>query len=627
MAIVQLDKLTLYGIGRQRDAVLAGLQRLGCMHLVNLQEKEPKSAERPERSDVHEAIKYLAACSVQRGAPTTRKGYDCLQVTREALEIKRRRQALHDEHDELSRSVRTLEPWGDFRLPTERELGRLQFWFYPLRHHQVGHVETRADLSWKVVAADREHVYVVVVAAEEPQDMPANPVELDPRPLSQLKARLEQVEIELEESDLRRVKLTRWSAFLSQDLDEADDEAARMEAVHRLLGDQDLFALQGWVPRSTVEHVRAFARKHRLAVQIEEPGPDEKPPTLLNNPKQIAGAEGAVTFYITPDYRTWDPTLVVFFSFSLFFAMIMSDAGYGLVLAALLVFVLWRKLGGSEAGRRFRNLLVGVLVATVAYGVLIGSYFGVNPADVSWLKWLDSLQLRINDKPMMAPENQGAMMGIAVTIGVLHLALANLITAWQNRRTSQCLGSVGWAAVFLGGLVLIASQMMDPNPLAGWLAGMLNRPYSDVQDAAVRGSAAALIGGFVAVFAFSSARPLLSVRISDWIWRILDGLQALTGVSKAFGDVLSYLRLFALGLASAQLAATFNDLAGGVREFRGIGILLALLILLVGHSINLLLAIVGGVVHGLRLNCIEFFSWSLKDEGYPFQAFCKKASG
>jgi len=113
----------------------------------------------------------------------------------------------------------------------------------------------------------------------------------------------------------------------------------------------------------------------------------------------------------------------------------------------------------------------------------------------------------------------------------------------------------------------------------------------------------------------------------DWVWRILDGLQALTGVSKAFGDVLSYLRLFALGLASAELASTFNDLAGGMLEFSGVGVLLALLILVVGHCINLLLAIVGGVVHGLRLNCIEFFSWSLKDEGYPFRAFCKKASG
>jgi V/A-type H+-transporting ATPase subunit I len=110
-------------------------------------------------------------------------------------------------------------------------------------------------------------------------------------------------------------------------------------------------------------------------------------------------------------------------------------------------------------------------------------------------------------------------------------------------------------------------------------------------------------------------------------WRIIDGLGSLVGVSKLFGDVMSYLRLFALGLASASLALTFNQLAGQVYQaVPGLGILLSLLILLLGHSINLLLAIISGFVHGLRLNYIEFFNWGLAEEGYPFQAFAKKES-
>ena len=90
--------------------------------------------------------------------------------------------------------------------------------------------------------------------------------------------------------------------------------------------------------------------------------------------------------------------------------------------------------------------------------------------------------------------------------------------------------------------------------------------------------------------------------------------------------MLSYLRLFALGLASAKLAITFNDLAGGIYEKGGIGILLAFVILLVGHGINFLLCLMGGVVHGLRLNCIEFFNWGLSQEGYAFEPFKKKAN-
>ena len=107
--------------------------------------------------------------------------------------------------------------------------------------------------------------------------------------------------------------------------------------------------------------------------------------------------------------------------------------------------------------------------------------------------------------------------------------------------------------------------------------------------------------------------------------RGVDGLIGLTGVTKAFGDSLSYLRLFALGLASAQLAIVFNQLAADASQVRGVGVLLGLLIFLIGHTLNLLLAVVGGVVHGLRLNCIEFFSWSLTDEGQPFDAFETRA--
>jgi V/A-type H+-transporting ATPase subunit I len=126
------------------------------------------------------------------------------------------------------------------------------------------------------------------------------------------------------------------------------------------------------------------------------------------------------------------------------------------------------------------------------------------------------------------------------------------------------------------------------------------------------------------ILLFSSDRPWTF----DWrslVGRLLDGIMQFANVSKAFGDILSYLRLFALGLASAQLAITFNGLAADASRSGGIGLLAAILILVVGHAINFLLGILGGVVHGLRLNCIEFFNWSLTDEGYTFQPFRKKA--
>jgi V/A-type H+-transporting ATPase subunit I len=125
--------------------------------------------------------------------------------------------------------------------------------------------------------------------------------------------------------------------------------------------------------------------------------------------------------------------------------------------------------------------------------------------------------------------------------------------------------------------------------------------------------------GLLLVLGFSSEETGLSLR------SLLSGLLALTNVTRIFGDVLSYLRLFALGLASASLAITFNQLAGDVAAaLPGIGLLLQMLILLVGHLLNFVLTVASGVIHGLRLNLIEFYNWSLADEGYPFQPFAKR---
>jgi V/A-type H+-transporting ATPase subunit I len=163
------------------------------------------------------------------------------------------------------------------------------------------------------------------------------------------------------------------------------------------------------------------------------------------------------------------------------------------------------------------------------------------------------------------------------------------------------MGSAGWVFIFLGGVLL-------------WIGVSGDETITSVKKAGV-----VLFGlGLAFVLFFTSVEGLL--------WRrILSGLQGLTRLSGAFGDALSYLRLFALGLASASLAGTFNELAGQVRSaFPGIGLLFALLIIILGHGLNFVLAISSGLIHGLRLNFIEFFKWSISEEGYPFTAFARK---
>ncbi|MBV9672412.1 MAG: V-type ATP synthase subunit I, partial [Verrucomicrobia bacterium] len=331
-----------------------------------------------------------------------------------------------------------------------------------------------------------------------------------------------------------------------------------------------------------------------LALLEEKPTLKDRPPTLLSNPPALAGGEDLVTFYTTPGYHNWDPSIVTAFSFAIFFAMIIADAGYALILGIAL-FWFYRRIGQSAGGRRFRSLALMIVIAGFVYGILTGSYFGYEPGPDTWL---GSLRL-------LPSHDVSWMMLFSLGVGCLHLILANAAAAFNAHTLSGRLKPVGWIAIIAAGIFIFISR--------GEVA------KSAVSDAGI----ALLVGGALLLIFFSSDRPVTSIKAC--LLRILEGFSSLTNITKLFGDTLSYLRLFALGLASASLAYTFNSLAGKVRGALPVfGVLFALLVLLFGHSLNLALGIISGLVHGLRLNVIEFFNWSLSEEGTPFTAFSKK---
>ncbi len=349
MAIVQLNKLTIYGTADQQQSVLDELQQLGCVHLVPLREPEQSATDLASKG-AKQAYRYLMAAPVKRRPATDESRFDREALTRKVLKIKNRREELSPERDEIQDAIELLLPWGDFRLPSKDELRGHELFFYQVPLRELS--ELPRDLITQVVARDNRFAYVVVVAKEEPVDIGYERVELDPRPLSELRDRLEEVEEELEELHWRWISLTRWIPMLRNDLDAADDQAAKMMAAKGIHADEAIFALQGWMPVVAADDVREMANRNNLAVIIEPPREDEAPPTLLHNPDRVAGAEGCVTFYITPGYHTWDPTTVVFYSFSLFFAMIIADAGYGFFMACLLA-LSWQKIVRTNTGSRF----------------------------------------------------------------------------------------------------------------------------------------------------------------------------------------------------------------------------------------------------------------------------------
>jgi V/A-type H+-transporting ATPase subunit I len=474
-----------------------------------------------------EALNFLERCPQKQRPVTNPAEFDAEKVKGEILELRDHTHELELERDALMHRIEALAPWGDFEFPPQEGLLGQRFWFYVVPQNRLRDL-VASDLTWEEIKRDGRNVYVIVISEREPEGVPA-----------------------------QRVRTG---------------------------------AVSPWAPTEARESLESYAAKHGIVIELSDPGPDDEPPTLLRNSERTEGGEDLVNFYKTPGYSTWDPSSVVLYSFAIFFAMIISDGGYGLVLA-LVVAYFWKKLSSSATARRWRWVLATLVVSTIVYGVLVGSFFGVAPAPDMFLSRLAILDIT----------DASTMMAVSITIGAFHVMLANLMNAGRYGWSPRALPSLGWAMVVLAGYTLYAAAQLG----ADWLK---------VPAFSVAGVGLAL------VFAFAGygARPLA---------RLGRGLVGLTGVMGAFGDVLSYLRLFALGLASASLAIAFNAMAADAREaLPGAGLLAAIIILVIGHSLNLLLAVASGVIHGLRLNVIEFFNWGLPEEGPLFRPFKKKGA-
>ncbi len=592
MTITPLVKATLLGHETEKERVLEELQELGCLHLVPLTAEGEVAADTGASRESREALEFLAGAPQRRRQVSDAARFDARAVERKALDLKRRLAELRNERDFLQVRIAALTPWGEFEFPPMRELAGQRLWFYAVPHHRVEELPSEG-LRWEAVERDHRFCYVVVLAPYEPEPdaMPVPRTHTGSRSRRELLVRLEEVLVEIEDVEAERHGLTRWCTLFARALDGLDDRAERDRAASQTARAEPLYGLRAWVPQGRVPELEVYADRNGLALEVSEPDPEDQPPTLFENPAPLQSGQDLVTFYMTPSYWVWDPSSVVFFSFAVFFAMILADVGYALVLGVI-VLAFWKRMGASDTGRRWRILLATLSGSTVVYGVMVGSYFGVAPPEGTLLHALKILDLGDFD----------TMMGLALTIGALHISYANLRDASRHRSWPPRLAPLGWAAFVMGGLL-------------GWF-GL----QSESEALAQAGFGAAGLG-LVGVVGFSGVgKPPLR--------RALAGLLALTGISSAFGDVLSYLRLFALGLASASLALAFNGMAADIREaLPGIGTFFALLVLLIGHSLNFVLSLASGVIHGLRLNVIEFFNWGVKDEGTPYRPFARKESG
>jgi V/A-type H+-transporting ATPase subunit I len=581
MSIAPVVRVVLIGAQGNRAALIEALQAAGLMHIDGLQQAARAAvrsgAAGSER--VRRAVKHLATTPRLRAQVERDPAFDVEAFIDAVLANQEQLGSLKAEQEALARRLKDVAPWGDFSFPdSPAALGGQRLWFYRVPLRQLPGLEALA-LPWRVVHRAEGQAFVVVLSAEEPAPglIPAPRVHVGARSLKDLEAERARLDLALDEAEHDREALTRRLGLLLRDRAIAQDQSL-LELAQALAADADgLFTLSGWVAQDQADALAALATAQGAAAVLAPPAPSEQPPTLLTPPEPVAAGADLLKLYQMPGAREWDPSAVLFGSFSLFFALILSDAGYAAVLL-LGLGLGWPLLGRSATGKRLRPLMLTACALALGWGVLVGSYFGAAPPT----PWLAQAQL-------LSLDDFDAMMTLAILVGAGHVAIASLGRAWAERRQRSAWARLGWVVVIAAGVL-------------GWKGG------AALQPVAIALGVVGLAG--VAAGASGAVQALVD----------------LTAIAKLFSDILSYLRLFALGLASASLAVAFNDLAGQAQEaLGGLGLLAAVLVLGVGHALNLALSVAGGIVHGLRLNVIEFLNWGLAEEGRPFVAFARTA--
>jgi len=593
-----MKEVTIVAPRSDQTATLQRLLDVGVVHVAETTMPEDGPAnELRHRIDVarhavgvldHARDDAAAGSETATGSGAPSRHPPVAEVVAEVERLAEQLDGLHATRTELAHDLERLAPFGAFDPDAVR---RLRDQGVGVRLARPPVARDLADVQgarWITLRRDRHRRAVALVgpseavdAAEVPDEVPLPseaPERLEER-IREVTGTLERTRARLSALAEERSEVQRWLV--------RSEEALRTEQVRASMATVGAVAvLRGFVPEDEVQRVRDLAARHGWGVWASDVRDPDEAPTLIRNPRWVRPIEPLFSFLgVVPAYGNVDVSVPFLVFFSLFFAMIVGDAGYGLVFLALTETFARR---GKRTPPRLIALLRLLSVGTIVWGLLSGNLFGMAalPSLLAWgrLDWLAS---------------ERNVIGLSFAIGAVHLTVAHVWNALRYLNSVRALAEVGWVATTWT-MYFLARQLVlgDPFPQAGWIAFAV---------------------GLTLVVMFSTPWRLLR---RDWFQH---ALLPLTLVNN-FVDVVSYVRLFAVGAATFAVAAAFNDLAGDIGLSGPVGNVvggvLSALVLFFGHTLNVLLAAMGVLVHGVRLNMLEFAGhMGVPWTGHPYRPF------
>ena len=593
--ISPMTKYSFILLSGQTEEFLSKIQDLGVIDITRSVKPVDEKSEAllSEADTVKKALNVLNSCDAE---PEKGFRFDGDPVEA-ALKAQADVEELKNELSSAKKELSARKPWGQF---STEAIGRLEAQGLKIRFYSCQ--RKKFDPAWaeiqplQVVSETDTTVFFVTVApVSEEYSFPIEPMAAPEGSVNEMELTIKDLETKLSE---RKKLLGNLKGCIGELRQRYNEKLGALdlylaESATEMAADSHLAVVTGFAP--TEDDKRLCDAFDALGIYyIHEPATKEdNPPIKLHNNWFAKNFEVLTGMYGMPVYDEFDPTPVLGPFFMLFFAMCMGDAGYGIVLMLIALFMKL-KMQDTSLGKMYR--LIGFLGGmTFFVGLFLGTFFGMSILEASWTpEWLKALCV-----DGWFPDGKIAgfpvQMVLAVAIGVLHICLAMIIKTINYTKRfgfSKTVSTWGWTTLIVGGIIVIALGMTEI--------------LSEVAFKWVIIALAAVSSLAIFVFNTPGRNPL--VNIGSGLW---DTYNMVTGL---MGDVLSYIRLYALGLAGGMLGNAFNIMGTMILDIPvpGVNWVFCIVILIFGHVLNLAMSCLGAFVHPLRLTFVEYF----KNSGY-----------
>ena len=588
---------------------LKELKKTGVVH-IQRKEKEPS----PEMqdlyrkiSDVKQTIKNLEIISKNSEKPVNQnRNFTGEDLYKQILNLNIDLEALRQQKSVLEKEMKLLEPWGDFSVALLHNLEKEGFVFRFLTTSiRKYNEEWEKEHYIKIIGDYSGTRYFVLIDKNNNEtkqiELPnTDEVKLPEKSLNELRTEIiknseQEKELKSELIHIAHFEADRLETYFQQLSEEVEDMNVIRQTAHEAEGTVSL--VEGWAPESNTLQLNTYLEKNNILYVERKPEEGDDVPVLLKNNKFAKMFEFIGELYDLPNYRERD--LTAFFApfYVIFFGLCLGDAGYGLIFLLLGLFA--RSKVKEPVMKEVMSLLSILGGATILMGIISGTFFGI-PLLESKIAWIQKF------KVIMLDSNK--LFYNALLMGVIQI-LFGMILKWTSEiKRSGFLGALstlGWLLILMGvGGTAALSKFAIISPEIAKLGYI------------IFGSA-----GGICVFLLNNIKRNPIINVGAGIW---DSYNMATGL---LGDVLSYIRLFALGLSGGVMGFVFNDLAVSMSGNIGIPVvsqLVALFILLFGHGINIFIAALGSFVHPMRLTFVEFYKNSgFEGGGKKYKPFAK----